>query len=232
MYEEDPTDEVQKRTSFLPNTGGMYGFNVPKAGVIVFKTNAAREPTAPVRERAGEECIIISSASAYLKKLKQLSEFMATTEIPGDYLTAQGYIFNTKQACTVLNLTLRYLDAKRAGKKRWFFRPLAAFYAKHLGHITKEAQKLVTAAAAARKEKLKEQKKQERAIAADARKAAKKAERAAEKAAGKAAKPKPDAAPAAPAAPAAEGAPASARPKPRPTIKRTVGPKTEKPDGK
>jgi hypothetical protein len=180
-YESDDTDEVQKRTAFAPGTGGMYGFNVPKAGTMVFKTNAARDPTAKIREQAGEECIIISAASAYMKKLKELSELMTAAGISGEYLIAQRQIFNTKQACAALNLTLRYLDAKRAGGKRWFFRPLAAFYSKHKGRITQEARKLISAAAVEQKKAEKERKIQERAMAADAKKALKKAEKTAAK---------------------------------------------------
>jgi hypothetical protein len=215
QYEEDESDEVQKRTAFAPGTGGMYGFNVPKAGLMVFKTNAARSPTAKIKETEGQECIIISAASAYMKKLKELSELMTTAGVSGDYLVAQRQIYNTKQACTALDLTLRYLDAKRAGEKRWFFRPLAAYYAKHKGRITQEARKLVTATAAEQKKAEKERKAQERAIAADAKKAAKKAEKIAAKAT-KA----PDAASDAPAVPT--GAPAATKPKPKFTIKRVV----------
>lgn len=203
-YEKDETDDVQKRTAFRPKTGGMYGFNVPKAGTMVFKTNAARDPSVKIKETEGQECIIISAASAYMKKLKELSEFMAAAGVPGDYLVAQRQIYNTKQACTALDLTLRYLDAKRAGEKRWFFRPLAAYYSKHKGRITQEARKLVTAAAVEQKKAEKERKAQERAIAADAKKAIKKAEKAATKT-------KPPTA--APPAPIPKNAPANKKPR-------------------
>ena len=220
-YEDDETDEVQKRTAFRPKTGGMYGFNVPKAGIMVFKTNAARDPTVKIKETEGQECIIISAASAYMKKLKELNEFMTAAGVPGDYLIAPRQINNTKQACTALDLTLRYLDAKRAGDKRWFFRPLAAYYSKHKGRITQEARKLVTAAAAEQKKAEKERKAQERAIAADAKKAAKKAEKAVAKA---------TKAPAEASAAPAVNVPVAPKPKVKYVIKR--GPNPAAKDGK
>ena len=219
-YEEDTTDEVKKRTAFAPGTGGIYGFNVPKAGNMIFKTNSARDPTLKVRENAGEECIIISSASAYMKKLKTLQEFMAKDGVPGEYLTAQHQIFNTKQACTVLDLTLRYLDAERVGKKRWFFRPIAAFYSSHKGRPTDEAKKTIFATKEKQKKEEKERMAQKRAIEAEAKKAAKKDAAKAAKAAAK---------PAGATEPVAAAAPVAAAPTVKPKIVRTKKVPEQKP---
>jgi hypothetical protein len=40
---------------------------------------------------------------------------------------------NAMRTCTLMELVLRYMDVKRIGEKRWFYRPVAAFYAGHIG---------------------------------------------------------------------------------------------------
>ena len=40
---------------------------------------------------------------------------------------------NAMRTCTIMELVLRYMDVKRIGEKRWFYRPVAAFYAGHIG---------------------------------------------------------------------------------------------------
>jgi len=228
-YEEDKTEEIKNRgDGRAPKTAGIYGFNVPKAGYMIFKTSPARDSTTKIREQSGEECIIISSSATYTKKLKQLAELMKEFGMPSEYLIAQRQIYNSKQACTVLNLSLRYLDAKRVGGKFWFYRPVAAYYNKHKGRITQEARKLITAATEEQKKAEKERKAQERAIVAQAKKEAKKTEKAAEKAAGKAAK-------TAAAAPAPAPAPVPvaevpAKPKAKITITRKPKPAVAPPE--
>jgi hypothetical protein len=37
-----------------------------------------------------------------------------------------------------MDLVLRYMDIKGVAGKRWFFRPLAAYYSGHIGKISKE----------------------------------------------------------------------------------------------
>ena len=40
-------------------------------------------------------------------------------------------IENSTRACTLLDIVLRYMDALRIQGKRWFFRPVQAFYMGH-----------------------------------------------------------------------------------------------------
>jgi hypothetical protein len=42
-------------------------------------------------------------------------------------------IKNSTRACTLMNLIIRFLDADKIQNKRWFFRPVQAFYTGHKG---------------------------------------------------------------------------------------------------
>ena len=44
-------------------------------------------------------------------------------------------IKNPTRACTLMNLIMRFLDADKVSGKRWFFRPVQAFYTGHKGHF-------------------------------------------------------------------------------------------------
>jgi hypothetical protein len=44
---------------------------------------------------------------------------------------------NSVRACALKDLLLRYLDAKKVGGKRWFYRPVASLKTKHKGTLVK-----------------------------------------------------------------------------------------------
>jgi len=95
-------------------------------------------------------------------------------------LAVAEQITNNIRGCTIVDLVLRYMDKLRVAEKRWFFRPVSAYYSKHRGLAVASAR--VTAEAEA-----KEQKKRDtdakKATAAAERKAKKETEAAAKAAA-------------------------------------------------
>ncbi len=181
-------DPVKARDNTVTTTGNTYGFIVPKAGPMVFKTHLARLATDKFKGTEGKECVIVSASSEYFKKLIETGKDLAkygqdTMGLDKDHLYAQSEIVNNKRACTVLELTLRYMDKLKLGGKRWFFRPLASYYSGHRGKITQEARKIVESSKAEQKKRDQERRKAERTAAAAAKKVEKDVAKEREKAA-------------------------------------------------
>jgi hypothetical protein len=132
--EDDP---VRGRTADIRTTGDLYGFIVPKRGIMVFKTQAPH--LANEKPEKGQECSIVQKNHS-MKKLVELRTGLDKVGFKGLDLSPEALkalevssITNTVRGCTFLNLILRYVDAIRAGKKRWFFRPIAAYITGHRG---------------------------------------------------------------------------------------------------
>jgi hypothetical protein len=68
-------------------------------------------------------------------------------------------ISNSARGCTLLDLILRFMDKVNSGEKRWFFRPLSAYYSGHIGRITAEAKKTIKNEQLLTKKTIKEEKK-------------------------------------------------------------------------
>ena len=50
-----------------------------------------------------------------------------------DVMEGTRKIVSSVRICMLMDLVLRYLDIRRFGKLRWFYRPLAAFKVGHKG---------------------------------------------------------------------------------------------------
>lgn len=122
-----------------------YGFMTSKKGNVVFKTNIAPMEGIAVG-RAGKECSIVSSIGAPIQMLINLGYYMKSNGLPelqlsearlkesrSDETYGSMKVENAMRTCTLMELVLRYMDVKRIGEKRWFYRPVAAFYAGHIG---------------------------------------------------------------------------------------------------
>lgn len=122
-----------------------YGFLTSKKGSTVFKTNIAPEEGVAVG-RAGKECSIVSSIGAIVQMLINLGFYMKSNGLPelqlsearlkesrSDEMYGSIKVENAMRTCTLMELVLRYMDVKRIGEKRWFYRPVAAFYGGHIG---------------------------------------------------------------------------------------------------
>jgi hypothetical protein len=132
--------------------GQLYGFIVPKYGLLVFKTV---EPGAVgSKPDRGQECQITTIKSFYLTKLVLLGNILRSAGLPDLRLTKaqidnDNIITSVSAGCAVLQLVLRYMDRIRLGGKVWFYRPVASFYSKQYALVRK--QKATQAAAPAPK---------------------------------------------------------------------------------
>jgi hypothetical protein len=127
--------QVNKKTS-----GSLYGYNVPKDGHMVFKTNKSPEVNGKIGR--GSECMIVSNVKEHLKNLMFIGETLQAHvntdfHLNRDTLVTERSIKGSIRICTLMNVLLRFMDAERINGKRWFFRSVEAFYTGHKGS-TKE----------------------------------------------------------------------------------------------
>ena len=133
-------DDIMERSASKTKTGSIYGFVVPKSGNMVFKTNNPHIEGEKVK--GGRECGIVT-AKEYQTVLSSIGDELTKSNLPNleldiGHLTSSKDIINSTRGCTVMDLVLRYMDIKGVAGKRWFFRPLAAYYSGHIGKISKE----------------------------------------------------------------------------------------------
>jgi hypothetical protein len=117
-------------------TGERYGFIAPKYGDIVFKTAEAPMPGGVIPR--GKECANVSNTKGHLAILMKLGSIleahhMTDFELNREKLTGKEEIRNSIRLCTLMDLILRYMDEEKISKKKWFFRPVMAFYTGHKG---------------------------------------------------------------------------------------------------
>lgn len=158
---EDKTDEINSLVVDITTTADIveapdaygklkpfalnYGFMTSKKDNIVFKTNMAPNEGVAVG-RTGKECAIVSSIGAPIQMLINMGYYMKSSGLPdlqlsearlkesrSDEMYGSIKVENAIRTCTIMELVLRYMDVKRIGEKRWFYRPVAAFYAGHIG---------------------------------------------------------------------------------------------------
>jgi len=138
------TDAIRKLNVNRQTTGILYGYNVPKDGHMVFKTNKA--PDMGEKIGRGSECMIVSNIKEHMKNLLQIGDILQT-HVRNDFglnheaLLTQRTIKGSIRICTTMNLLLRFMDMERFDNKRWFFRPVEAYYTAHKGTIKKQAEK-------------------------------------------------------------------------------------------
>ena len=132
--ERDKTDVMQAFSVHPRNTGMFYGFVVSKNGNIIFKT--ASPPDTGKKVERGLECENVSTMTGHVAKLIQLGDVLRSEgqhdlDLNGNMIRNERPIQNSTRACTLLDLVLRYMDAARIQGRRWFFRPVQAFYMGH-----------------------------------------------------------------------------------------------------
>ena len=134
------TDPLRQHTVNKKTTGALYGYNVPKDGHIVFKTNKAPEVGGKIGR--GSECMIVSNVKEHLSNLMFIGERLqlhvnTDFHLNRNTLITERSIKGSIRFCTIMNVLLRFMDAERLDGKRWFFRPVEAYYTGHKGS-TKE----------------------------------------------------------------------------------------------
>ena len=152
---DDATDPLKQLRVSKETTGLLYGFMATKQSTtrIVFKTNDQEKNK---KKMGGAECSIITTTSVHHKILYRLRDFLEAAGLPdldlrSDVIADKASsrkLANATRICTIIELTLRLMDAARVGKKRWFYRPVAAYT---LGH-TFSSVKATNAAAEAEEE--------------------------------------------------------------------------------
>jgi hypothetical protein len=118
------------------STGDTYGFIVPKNGDVVFKT--AEPPFQGGKVGRGKECGNVSTMTGHIANLIKIGDILKTAgksdfDLNRTAILGTRKIKNSTRACTLMNLIIRYLDADRIYNKKWFFRPVFAYYTGHKG---------------------------------------------------------------------------------------------------
>jgi hypothetical protein len=127
-------DPIRSRPIQASTTGSQYGFLVKKKADVIFKI--ANPPATGKKVERGARCSIDSNISYQIGKLIELGKILqaakaADLDLREEVLTRVRPFKNSTRACTLLDLTLRYMDIRRVMAKRWFYRPIEA---KLLGH--------------------------------------------------------------------------------------------------
>lgn len=142
-YESSAFRDPNRLDIDVSNTGSPYGFLIYKTGKLVFKTkalvpNERGEPPDP----RGQECANVSNTAHVKEKMKILGQILRDSRLPDLEFTpgqieAPNFSPNQTKMCTLLNLSLRYMDSQRVSGLRWFFRPISAILTKHVGKALK-----------------------------------------------------------------------------------------------
>jgi len=132
----DKTEALRAFSVNTKTTGDPYGFIVPKNGDVVFKT--AEPPSEGGKIGRGKECGNVSTMTGHIANLILIGDILKVagkTDFDLNRGTVLGSrkIKNSTRACTLMDILIRYLDADRIQDKRWFFRPVQAFYSGHKG---------------------------------------------------------------------------------------------------
>ncbi len=117
-------------------TGPLYGFVTTEKGGYVFKTSVP--PAKGEKVKIGEKCANVSNVQGHLAKLVLLGNALRAAgeddlDLRKDVMEGTRKIVSSVRICMLMDLVLRYLDGRRFGRLRWFYRPLAAFKVGHKG---------------------------------------------------------------------------------------------------
>jgi hypothetical protein len=118
-------------------TGSPYGFMVAKRGIeYVFKSNSP--PPVGGKVTKGQECANVSTISDHRIKVVMLGRILldatgSNLDLTSHKMIEERKVNNSNQMCTLMDITLRYMDAMKIQGKRWFFRPVASVMTGHLG---------------------------------------------------------------------------------------------------
>lgn len=125
------------------HVGEVYGFIVPKARHLIFKTNVPSDVGS--LPKGGQECANTTSIKANIEFLYLLGKILRETIRTDFNLNPESLdrekgknrIKNPPQYCTLREFVLRWMDEKKLMGKRWFYRPISAFKTNHKSRVTK-----------------------------------------------------------------------------------------------
>jgi hypothetical protein len=130
-------DEPIKRFPVNVNTtGSIYGIIVPKDSEMVFKTDKPPEVGGKIGK--GKECGNVSGTSAHITSLIHVGDILkqhgkTDFQLNRAMLAGPRKITNSTRTCTLLDLSLRFLDIEEIERKKWFFRSIEAYYIGYKG---------------------------------------------------------------------------------------------------
>ncbi len=132
----DSTDPIRTFSINNRTTGEPYGFLVPKNGDFVFKT--AEPPYEGGKVGRGKECGNVSTMTGHIANLVKIGDILKAAgktdfDLNRESLLGTRKIKNSTRACTLMDILIRYLDTEKIQGKKWFFRPIQAFYSGHKG---------------------------------------------------------------------------------------------------
>ena len=136
--ETDEKDSYNKLKINKENTGNYYGFLVPSKEIYTFKSNKTPPSNGKDPEKGEASCNITNLAHhfSYLYPLGKVLNDVAGY----DYNISEAYIDNKSgkrkfkgavKYCTLRELVLRFMDAKKINNLRWFYRPVSAYKTHH-----------------------------------------------------------------------------------------------------
>jgi hypothetical protein len=133
--EQDETEPLRAFELTQATTGPIYGFIVPKNGKFTFKT-ADPPVVASEKVKRGRECGNVSTMTGHIDTLVEVGDILerhgkTDFDLNPGMIRSTRKIKNSTRACTLLQLMLRLMDAEQLEGKRWFFRPVAAYYRGH-----------------------------------------------------------------------------------------------------
>ena len=137
IFTGSKTDPVVNAKANQNVTAEEYGFMVPwDANTMIFKINAPKpEGKDP---GGGAACSIVSTISAHRKKIVDLGKILTrytekNFDLTDEILTGTRKLSGAPSFCALMEIVMRWMDSRRAlyGNKRFFYRPLSAYYSKH-----------------------------------------------------------------------------------------------------
>jgi hypothetical protein len=132
--EETASFEEQSKIVINNNTTGqLYGFISTYKGKYVFKSHR------PGKIGKGQQCENVSNMKIHREKIVELGKILVKATGEEYQLTEEildrstRKISNVKRVCMLLDIVLRYMDNMYIEGKCWFYRPIQALRAGHLG---------------------------------------------------------------------------------------------------
>jgi hypothetical protein len=132
----DKDEPMKTFNLYNKTTGDPYGFIVPKNGDVIFKTG--EPPLEGGKIGRGKECGNVSTMTGHIANLVLIGDILKNAnrtdfDLNRNVILGTRKIKNSTRACALMNILIRYLDAEKIQSKKWFFRPVFAYYTGHKG---------------------------------------------------------------------------------------------------
>ena len=137
LFTSSKTDPVIQAKADQRVSAELYGFMVPWENTMMFKTNTPKpEGKDP---GGGAACSIVSNVSGHRKKIVELGAILAkynegkTFDLTEETLSTSRKLTGAPSFCALMEVIMRWMDIRKDlyGNKRYFYRPLSAYYSKH-----------------------------------------------------------------------------------------------------